>query len=49
MPVKILGDGELTQKINVQAHKLSKSAVSKIEKLGGSIEQLFDSKVASKA
>ena len=41
MPVKILGDGELTQKISVQAHKLSKSAVSKIEKLGGTIEQIF--------
>jgi large subunit ribosomal protein L15 len=36
MPVKILGDGELTLKLSVQAHKLSKSAVAKIEKAGGS-------------
>jgi large subunit ribosomal protein L15 len=41
MPVKILGDGELTQKLSVQAHKLSKSAVEKIEKAGGSAEQLM--------
>ncbi len=41
MPVKILGDGELTQKLNVQAHKLSKSAVEKIEKAGGTTEQLM--------
>lgn len=40
MPVKILGDGELTQKVSVQAHKLSKSAVAKIEKAGGSATQL---------
>lgn len=41
MPVKILGDGELTRKLSVQAHKLSKSAVAKIEKAGGSAEQLM--------
>jgi large subunit ribosomal protein L15 len=41
MPVKILGNGEITQKLNVQAHKISKSAVEKIEKAGGSVEQLF--------
>ncbi|SRR5579883_1215242 len=41
MPVKILGDGELSQKISVQAHKISKSAIEKIEKAGGSAEQLF--------
>ncbi len=41
MPVKILGDGELTQKLSVQTHKLSKSAVEKIEKAGGSAEQLM--------
>ena len=40
MPVKILGDGELTQKLSVQVHKLSKSAVEKIEKAGGKAEQV---------
>ncbi len=41
MPVKILGDGELTQKVNVQAHKISKSAIEKIQKVGGTAEQLL--------
>ncbi|HEX5315804.1 MAG TPA: 50S ribosomal protein L15 [Candidatus Kapabacteria bacterium] len=41
MPVKILGDGKLTSKISVEAHKLSKSAVEKIEKAGGSSKQLM--------
>ena len=44
MPVKILGNGELTQKLKVQAHKISKSAVEKIEKAGGVAEQLFAAK-----
>jgi large subunit ribosomal protein L15 len=42
MPVKILGDGELTQKLSIQAHKLSKSAVEKIEKAGGSAEAIMN-------
>jgi len=33
--VKILGDGELTRKLTVQAHAFSASARAKIEKLGG--------------
>ncbi len=33
--IKILGDGELTKKLTVSAHKFSKSAVEKIEKAGG--------------
>lgn len=33
--VKILGDGVLTVKIDVTAHKFSKSAVAAIEALGG--------------
>jgi len=41
MPVKILGSGELTQKLNVEAHKLSKSAIEKIEKSGGTAKQLM--------
>lgn len=38
--LKILGNGELTRKINVQAHVYSKSALDKIQKLGGSAEVL---------
>ena len=33
--VKILGDGELTKKLTVTAHRFSKGAVAKIEKAGG--------------
>ncbi len=36
--VKILGNGELTVKLTVQAHKFSKSAVAAIEKAGGKAE-----------
>jgi len=36
--LKILGDGELTRKISVRAHLYSKSAIEKIQKLGGSAE-----------
>ena len=36
--LKILGSGELTRKISVQAHVYSKSALDKIQKLGGSAE-----------
>ena len=41
MPVKILGNGEITSAITVQAHKISKSAIEKIEKAGGKAEQLL--------
>jgi large subunit ribosomal protein L15 len=37
-PVKILGDGELTGALTVQAHKFSKSAQEKITKAGGKFE-----------
>jgi len=33
--LKVLGDGELTKKLKVSAHRFSKSAVEKIEKAGG--------------
>jgi large subunit ribosomal protein L15 len=33
--LKVLGNGELTRKISVQAHVYSKSALDKIQKLGG--------------
>ena len=35
--VKILGDGELTKKLNVTAHKFSKSAQEKIAGCGGAV------------
>ena len=34
-PLKILGTGELTKKVNIKAEKFSRSAVSKIEAAGG--------------
>ena len=36
--VKILGNGELTKKLTVQANKFSASAVEKIEAMGGKAE-----------
>ena len=36
--VKILGNGELTKKLNVQANAFSASAKEKIEALGGKAE-----------
>ena len=36
--VKILGNGELTKKLTVKAHKFSKKAKETIEKLGGKAE-----------
>ena len=36
--VKILGTGEIKHKINILVHSASKSAKSKIESSGGSIE-----------
>ena len=36
--VKVLGDGDLKKKVNVQAHKFSKSAQEKITKAGGKAE-----------
>lgn len=38
MPVKILGDGELTKPFKVSAHAFSASASEKIKKAGGSAE-----------
>jgi large subunit ribosomal protein L15 len=35
--LKILGDGELTKKLKVSAHRFSKSAQAKIEKAGGEV------------
>ncbi|CAN5713456.1 50S ribosomal protein L15 [soil metagenome] len=38
VPLKILGDGEITTAIEVHAHKFSASAVQKIEAAGGKAE-----------
>lgn len=36
--IKILGNGELTKKLTVKAHKFSKTAIDKIEAAGGKVE-----------
>lgn len=36
--IKVLGNGELTKKVTVKASKFSKTAVEKIEKIGGKAE-----------
>ena len=36
--LKILGTGEIKNKINIEANLASKSAVEKLEKIGGSIQ-----------
>ncbi len=36
-PVKVLGEGDLTKKFHVHAHAFSKSAVEKIQAVGGDV------------
>jgi len=38
MKLKILGSGEIKDKINIEADLASKSAIDKLEKIGGSIQ-----------
>ena len=38
--IKLLGDGEITRKVTVHAHKASAAARAKIEAAGGSVELL---------
>ena len=40
LPVKILGDGNLSKPLTVTAHKFTQSARSKIEGAGGRVEEL---------
>jgi large subunit ribosomal protein L15 len=40
LPLKILGDGEVTKAITVKAHKFSGAAREKIEKAGGTAIEL---------
>ena len=39
-PVKILGEGELSAAIKVEAHKFSQSAADKIRAAGGEVKEL---------
>ena len=36
--LKILGTGEIKDKLNIEANLASKSAIEKLEKIGGSIQ-----------
>ena len=36
--LKILGKGEIKSKINIQADMISKSAMEKLKKIGGSVQ-----------
>lgn len=45
--LKVLGGGELTRKISVQAHVFSKSALDKIQKAGGTGEVIGGSGVVA--
>jgi large subunit ribosomal protein L15 len=47
--LKILGSGELTRKIHVKAHLFSKSALEKIQALGGTAEVIGGEKAPSRA
>ncbi len=38
--VKVLGNGELKAKLEVSAHAFSKSAVQKIETVGGKVQSI---------
>ena len=38
--LKVLGNGELTKKVTVKAHKFTGAAKEKIEKIGGKVEVL---------
>jgi large subunit ribosomal protein L15 len=44
LPVKVLGDGEVSQKLKVSAHRFSASARAKIEAAGGSAIELMPRK-----
>jgi len=41
--IKILGNGELTKKLSVEAHQFSKSAEAKITAKGGAVKRLLGS------
>jgi large subunit ribosomal protein L15 len=39
-PVKVLGTGDLTRRVNISAHKFSQTAREKIEGQGGSVQEI---------
>ena len=39
-PVKILGEGEVTSALKVEAHRFSRSAAEKIRSAGGEVKEL---------
>ena len=47
VPVKVLGQGELTKKLTVLVHAASRTAQEKIEAAGGSVELLVERKRAA--
>jgi large subunit ribosomal protein L15 len=47
LPVKILGDGEVSVALTVEVDRVSESARTKIEAAGGSVTELRERKVAS--
>ena len=38
--LKVLGEGSLTKKLSVKAHRFSKSAIQKINQAGGQVEEI---------
>ena len=40
LPIKILGNGKITKKLTIKAHKFSVTAIEKIKSAGGSIEEM---------
>jgi large subunit ribosomal protein L15 len=49
VPVKLLGDGDLTAPVVVRVHRLSKSAKQKIAAAGGSFEEMWGEEVEAAA
>jgi large subunit ribosomal protein L15 len=47
--LKVLGEGELTKKLTVHAHRFSKGAAAKIEKAGGKVVVIAPSVAKGKA
>jgi large subunit ribosomal protein L15 len=47
--LKVLGSGELKRKISIKAHLFSKSALEKIQAMGGTVEVLGGNKAPSRA
>ncbi len=48
VPVKILGDGELKSKLEISAHAFAKSAIKKIESVGGKVSVIAPDSAAAR-